>query len=59
MRKRTPAVLQGRTAQTVMVEKKGKVTYRARFTGFDQSAATTACKAIKKQKTPCQAQAPS
>lgn len=59
MRKRTPDVLQGRTAQTVMVEKQGKVTYRARFTGFDQTAAATACKAIKKQKTPCQPQAPS
>ncbi len=58
-RKRTPDVLQGRTAQTVMVEKQGKVTYRARFTGFDQSAAAMACKAIKKQKTPCQPQAPS
>ena len=58
-RKRTPDVLDGRTAQTVMVEKKGKVTYRARFTGFDEAAAAMACKAIKKQKTPCQAQGPS
>ena len=59
MRKRTPDVLQNRTAQTVMVEKKGKVTYRARFTGFDEAAATMACKAIKKQKAPCQPQGPS
>jgi D-alanyl-D-alanine carboxypeptidase len=59
MRKRTPAVLDGRTAQTVMVEKKGKITYRARFTGFDESSAATACKAIKKQKAPCQPQGPS
>ncbi|WP_421694937.1 serine hydrolase [Aestuariivirga sp.] len=58
MRKRTPSVLTGKTAQTVMVEKKGKITYRARFTGFDQTAAATACKAIKKQKTPCQPQGP-
>ena len=54
-----PDVLSGRTAQTVMVEKSGKITYRARFTGFDEAAATTACKAIKRQKTPCQPQGPS
>ena len=59
MRKRTPGVLDGRTAQTVMVENKGKITYRARFTGFDEAAAATACKAIKKQKAPCLAQGPS
>ena len=47
------------TAQTVMVEKKGKITYRARFTGFDESTAVVACKAIKKKKTPCQPQGPS
>lgn len=58
-RKRSPDILGGRTAQTVMVEKKGKVTYRARFTGFDAASAATACKAIKKQKVPCQAQGPS
>lgn len=59
MRKRTPGELAGRTAQTVMVERSGKITYRARFTGFDENAAAAACKAIKKQKTPCKAQAPS
>ena len=59
MRKRTPDALSGRTAQTVMVERSGKITYRARFTGFDEAAAVTACKAIKKQKTPCQPQGPS
>lgn len=59
MRKRAPDVLEGRTAQTVMIEKKGKVTYRARFTGFDQAAAAMACKAIKKQKAPCLPQGPS
>jgi len=58
-RKRTPDVIAGKTAQTVMVEKKGKITYRARFTGFDESTASVACKAIKKKKTPCQAQGPS
>ena len=58
-RKRTPDVISGKTAQTVMVEKKGKITYRARFTGFDESTAVVACKAIKKKKTPCQPQGPS
>jgi D-alanyl-D-alanine carboxypeptidase len=59
MRKRTPGMLSGKTAQTVMVEKAGKVTYRARFMGFDESSAATACKSIKKQKTPCRPQGPS
>ncbi|PZF75224.1 D-alanyl-D-alanine carboxypeptidase [Aestuariivirga litoralis] len=58
-RKRTPDVIAGKTAQTVMVEKKGQITYRARFTGFDESTAAVACKAIKKKKTPCQPQGPS
>jgi hypothetical protein len=48
----------GKTAQTVMVEKAGVVTYRARFMGFDQSSAAAACKAVKKQKTPCRPQGP-
>ena len=52
-------MLSGKTAQTVMVEKAGKVTYRARFMGFDESSAASACKTIKKQKTPCRPQAPS
>lgn len=58
-RKRAPDATAGRTAQTVMVEKQGKITYRARFTGFDEASATMACKSIKKQKTPCQPQGPS
>ena len=58
-RKRAPDMLSGKTAQTVMVEKAGKITYRARFSGFDQPSAATACRAIKKQKTPCQLQGPS
>jgi D-alanyl-D-alanine carboxypeptidase len=58
MRKRTPDPLSGKTAQTVMVEKAGVVTYRARFSGFDAATAASACKAIKKQKTPCQPQGP-
>lgn len=59
MRKRTPDMLTGKTAQTVVVEKAGKITYRARFSGFDEPSAASACKAIRRQKTPCQPQAPS
>lgn len=59
LRQKTPDLVAGRTAQTVMVEKAGVVTYRARFTGFDRTSADTACKAIRKGKAPCQAQGPS
>jgi D-alanyl-D-alanine carboxypeptidase len=59
LRKRAPDVVSGKTAQTVMVEKAGTVTFRARFTGFDQTAASSACKAIKRQNAPCQPQGPS
>ncbi len=59
LRKREPGMVVGKTAQTVMVEKSGVVTYRARFAGFDETSAATACKAIRKQKTPCQPQGPS
>lgn len=59
MRKRSPDVLSGKTAQTVMVEKSGKITFRARFTGFDENSAAAACTAIRKQNKPCQAQGPS
>lgn len=59
MRKRTPDAVAGKTAQTVMVEKDGNVTFRARFTGFDQSTAAAACKAIKAKNTPCQTLGPS
>lgn len=59
LRKRAPAAVEGRTAQTVMIEKDGQVTYRARFTGYDETTAATACKTIKRQQTPCQPQGPS
>lgn len=59
LRQRTPDLVAGRTAQTVMVEKAGVVTYRARFTGFDKASADSACKAIRKGKAPCQPQGPS
>lgn len=59
MRKRAPEAVDGKTAQTVMVEKDGNVTFRARFTGFDETTAAAACKRIKRQNTPCQAVGPS
>jgi D-alanyl-D-alanine carboxypeptidase len=59
LRKRAPDAVDGRTAQTVMIEKNGQVTYRARFTGFDEAAAAAACKTIRRQNTPCRAQGPS
>ncbi len=59
LRKRAPEAVNGHTAQTVMIEKNGQVTYRARFVGFDEPAAATACKSIRRQNTPCQPQGPS
>lgn len=58
LRRKTPTVLDGKTAQTVAVEKNGAITYRARFTGFDEAQANEACKAIKKKKSVCKVQAP-
>jgi D-alanyl-D-alanine carboxypeptidase len=59
LRQRTPDLVSGRTAQTVMVEKAGVITYRARFTGFDKASADTACRTIRKGNAPCQPQGPS
>ncbi len=59
LRRKASDALAGKTAQTVVVEKSGKVTYRARFTGFDEGSAKSACKVIKKRKSVCQIQAPS
>jgi D-alanyl-D-alanine carboxypeptidase len=59
LRQREPGLVAGKTAQTVMVEKAGTVTYRARFTGFDAATAASACKVIRKGKAPCQPQGPS
>ena len=59
LRKSVPTVLEGKTAQTVVVDKNGQITYRARFSGFDQSAAGEAFKVIKKKKSLCSVQAAS
>jgi len=59
LRQRAPDMVAGKTAQTVKVEKAGTITFRARFTGFDEASAAEACKVIKKNKAPCQPQGPS
>ena len=54
LRQRTPELVAGKTAQTVMVEKAGTVTYRARFTGFDnKEEARTACDKLVRQRYDC------
>ncbi len=58
VRKKSPTVLEGKTALTMTVQKGGKIIYRARFSGFDEAAAQAACKAIKKNKSACTVQAP-
>jgi D-alanyl-D-alanine carboxypeptidase len=58
-RKRSPEVFAGKTAQTVMIEKAGSITYRARFSGFDAGTAAATCRVLKRQNTPCQPQGPS
>lgn len=59
LRQGAPEMMVGKTAQTVKVDKAGSITYRARFTGFDEATASSACKAIRKQNAPCQPQGPS
>ena len=59
LRQRAPDMVAGKTAQTVKVERAGTITYRARFTGFDQASAAEACRVIKRNKAPCQPQGPS
>jgi hypothetical protein len=58
MRKKTPSVLDGKTAQTMEIQKGETITYRARFSGFDEDAAKAACQQIKKRKSVCTVQGP-
>ena len=58
IRRKAAAVLQGKSAQTVEILKGSEVSYRARFSGFDEESAKAACKLIKKSKTACSVQAP-
>lgn len=58
LRKKMPAVLEGKEAQTVAVEKGQSVIYRARFVGFDETTAAAACQELKKKKSACSVQAP-
>lgn len=58
MRKKVGEVLEGKTALTITVQKGNDVTYRARFTGFNQAGARSACKQIEKNKSGCYVLAP-
>lgn len=58
LRENSPDILSGRVAQTVMVDKSGAITYRARFTGFNEQTAESACRAIRKRNVPCRPQGP-
>lgn len=53
-----PDLFDGRTAFTATVEKDQKITYRARFTGFDEGDAKTTCKTLEKRRTDCYVLAP-
>lgn len=58
MRGKAPGVLEGKTAQTAVVQKGENITYRARFSGFDEETAKAACQQIKKRKSVCTIQGP-
>lgn len=58
MRKKATGILDGKTAQTAIVQKGETITYRARFSGFDEQTAKTACQQIKKKKSVCTIQGP-
>jgi D-alanyl-D-alanine carboxypeptidase len=58
LRKKLPGTLDGKTAQTVAVQKGKTVTYRARFIGFDETTAKDACKQVAKKKSTCSVQGP-
>jgi D-alanyl-D-alanine carboxypeptidase len=58
VRKSAGAVLAGKSAITVTVQKGKDVTYRARFSGFNEADAKAACKQIGKRKTSCYVLAP-
>lgn len=59
LRRRLPDILEGKSGQTAVVEKGGKITYRARVAGFDETSAAAACREIKRRKSMCSVQAPS
>ena len=58
VRKKLPEIFEGKTIQTLPLGQGGKVIFRARFTGFDQSAAKTACGRVSKKKSGCFIQGP-
>jgi D-alanyl-D-alanine carboxypeptidase len=49
----TIAILEGKPAFTVAVQKGSKVIYRARFGGFDEASAKEACASIAKLREKC------
>ena len=55
----TPEMFQELADERTLVAIKESAGDIRRFTGFDEQSAATACKAIKKQKAPCQPVGPS
>lgn len=53
VRQQFPDLLEGVTALTVTVEKDSKITYRARFSGFTERAARSACDRLARRKIDC------
>jgi D-alanyl-D-alanine carboxypeptidase len=49
----TIAILEGKPAFTVAVQKGSKIIYRARFAGFDEATAKQACASIAKLREKC------
>ena len=58
LKAKVPAVLSGKQALTVTIQKGDDTTYRGRFSGFDETGAKAACKKIIRQKSECQVLAP-
>ena len=58
VRKKLPEIFDGKTTQALPLEQGGKVIYRARFTGFEQSAAKAACGRVSRKKSACFIQGP-
>ena len=59
LQKDLPQLFEGKTAVTATVEKDKAITYRARFTGYDdEGAAKAACSQLLKRKTDCYVLAP-
>ena len=53
-----PDLFDGRTAFTATVELDQKITYRSRFTGFEEDEAKSTCEKLQKRQTDCYVLAP-